>query len=135
MAHVGLRRPQRTPVGGLGEAAGVDPDELLVHAQELLDGPLGLLVGLLAEVMEPHAPVAVEEIDGRPVVVVERPPDREVVVDHHRVADVELAGRAAHVLEVVLEAELGRVRADENEAAVAIPLVPRPHVPAGCAAS
>lgn len=88
MAQVGLRGPQRTPVGRLGQAAGVDADELLVHPQELLEGPLDLLVGLLAEVVEPDTPVAVDEVEGRPVVVLEGPPDGEVVIDDDRVADV-----------------------------------------------
>jgi hypothetical protein len=78
--------------------------------------------------MEADGAVAVDEVDGRPVVVVERPPDGELVVDDDRVADVELAGRAAHVVEVVLEAEFERVHADDDEPAVAIPLVPRPDV-------
>ena len=110
-------------------------DELLVDAQQLLDRPLGLLVGALAEVVEPDPPVAVDEVDRRPVVVLERPPDREVVVDDDGVADAELGGRAAHVVEVVLEAELGRVHADDDEPAVAVALVPRPEVRAACAAS
>ena len=116
------------PVGGLGEPAGVDADGLLVDAEQRLDRSLGLLVGLLAEVREADAPVAIDEVDGRPVVVVERTPDREVVVDHDRVLDAEFADRVAHVVEVVLEAELGRVRADDDEPAVAIPLGPRPDV-------
>jgi hypothetical protein len=45
---VGLRRSQCVPVGGLGEAAGVDADGRLVDAQQLLDSSLGLLVGALA---------------------------------------------------------------------------------------
>ena len=101
---------------------------LLVDAQQLLDRSLGLLVGALAEVVEADPPVAIDEVGGRPVVVLERPPDGEVVVDDDRVADVQLARRAAHVVEVVLEPELGRVRADDDEPAVAIPLVPRPDV-------
>ena len=126
VADVGLRGAQRVPVGGLGEAAGVDADGLLVDAQQLLDRSLGLLVGALAEVVEADAPVAIDEVDGRPVVVVERPPDREVVVDDDRVADAQLARRAAHVVEVVLEPELRRVRADDDEPALAVPLVPTP---------
>ena len=101
---------------------------VLVDAQQLLDRSLGLLVGTLAEVLEPDTPDAIDEVDGRPVVVVERPPDGEVVVDDDRVVDPEFGGRAAYVVEVVLEPELGRVRADDDDAAVAIPLVPRGEV-------
>src|SRR5215211_7468182 len=87
VAHVGLRGPQRAPVGRLGEAAGFDTSGLPVHAQQSLDRSLGLLVGALAEVVEPDTPVAIDEVDGRPVVVLERAPDGEVVVDDDRVAD------------------------------------------------
>ena len=107
----------------------------LVDAQQLLDRPLGLLVGALAEMLEADAPVAVDQVERRPVVVVERPPDRELVVDHDRVADAQLAHRAAHVVEVVLEAELGRVHADDDQPAVAIALMPTPGRTAGCASS
>ena len=112
--------PQGVPVGGLGDAAGVDADGRLVEAQQLLDRSLGLLVGALAEVPEADAPDAIDEVDGRPVVVVERPPDGEVVVDDDRVVDPEFGDRAAYVVEVVLEAELGRVDADDDGPAVAI---------------
>jgi hypothetical protein len=76
-------------------------------------------------VLEPDTPVAIDEVDGRPVVVLERPPDGEVVVDHDRVADAQFGGGAAHVVEVVLEPELGRVHADDDEPMVAIPVLPR----------
>ena len=135
VAQVGLRGPQRGPVGGLGEAAGVDADGLLVDAQQPLDRPLGLLVGPFAEVVEADLPVAIDEVDGRPVVVVERAPDGEVVVDDDRVVDAQLAGRAAHVVEIVLEPELGRVDTDDDEPAVAVALVPTPARTAACAAS
>src|SRR3954454_13497148 len=77
--------------------------------RELLDGPLGVLVGLLAEVAEPHAPVASYEEESRPVAVPERLPDGEVVVDDDGIADPQVARGAADVVEVVLEPELGRV--------------------------
>src|SRR5204863_362065 len=57
IAHIGLRRPQRAPVGGLGATAGVDSDGLLVDAQQLLDRALGLLVGAFAEVVEPDSTI------------------------------------------------------------------------------
>ena len=86
-AHVGLGRPQGEPVGGLGETGRLDVDELLVDAQQLLDGPFGLLVRILAEVAKAHAPLLVDQVDRRPGVVAERPPDREVVVDDDWIAD------------------------------------------------
>jgi hypothetical protein len=79
-------------------------------------------------VVEAQEAVAVEEVDGRPEAVLERPPDREVVVDHDREGDPELVDRMADVVELVLERELGRVRPDHDEPAVAIALGPRVHV-------
>ena len=101
---------------------------LLVDAEQLLDRLLGLLVGALAEVLVPDASDAVHEVGGRPVAVVERSPDGEVVVDDDRVVDPEVAGGAADVVEVVLEAELGCVDADDDGPAVVVALVPRPQV-------
>jgi hypothetical protein len=115
-------------LGGLGEAARVDLHGVLVDAQHLLDRPLDLDVGLLAEVLEAQPPVAIEQIERRPVVIAERPPDGELVVDDDRVADVQLGHRVAHVVEVVLERELRRVRADHDEPAVAIAVGPRADV-------
>jgi len=94
----------------------------------LLVRSLGLLVGALAEMVEADAPVAIDEVEGRPVVVLERPPDGEVVVQDDGVADVQFGDSAAHIVEVVLEPELGRVDADDEEPAVAIAIVPRPDV-------
>ena len=128
VADVGLPAPQGVPVGGLGEPAGVDADGFLVDAQELLDRSLGLLVVALAEVVEADSAVAIDEVQGGPVAVRQRLPDGEVVVDDDRVVDAQLAGRMTHVVEVVLEAELGAVHADDDEPAVAVPLGPRSDV-------
>src|SRR3954470_17045397 len=105
-AEVGLGRAQGAQVGRLREAARVDVGGLLVEAQQRLEHALGLLVRALAEVLEARPPVAVDDVHRRPVPVVERAPDREVVVDDDRVTDAELPNRPPHVVEVVLEAEL-----------------------------
>ena len=135
MTHVGLRGSQRVPVGGLGDAVRRDADGLPADVEHPLDGTLDLLIGALAEVVEADAAVAIDEVEGGPVVVVERAPDGEVVVDHDRVADAQIANRAAHVAEVVLEPELGRVHADDDEPVVAIPLGPRAPRTGACGAS
>ncbi len=43
-------------------------------------------------------------------------------------ADIEIANRAAHVVRLVLERELRRVHADDDEAVTAVRVVPRLHV-------
>ena len=80
-----------------------------------LEDHLGFLVLAFAEVVVPDPTLRVGEVQSRPVVVVERPPDGVVVVDRHRVADVHLLEGAAHVVEVTLEVELGRLYADDHQ--------------------
>ena len=64
MADVGLRGPSTAGLqsAALGEAAGIHAHELLLDAEERLYGLLGLRVGLLAEVVEADAPVAVDGV-------------------------------------------------------------------------
>ena len=115
-AEVGLRGLQRGPVGGLGEAAGFDAARSSSRPNCCWMARSVSSVGALAEVVESDLAVAAHEVDGRPIVVLEGPPDRETVVDDDRVADAQFACGAAHVVDVVLEAELGRVHADDDEA-------------------
>ena len=49
---------------------------------------------------------------------------REVVVDRDRIVDAHLLEGGTDLLDVVLERELRRVRADHHQPVVAIPLVP-----------
>ena len=56
--------------------------------EQLLDHALGLVVGAFAEVMVADAALGVDEVVRRPVLVVERAPDRVVVVDRDRIADL-----------------------------------------------
>ena len=128
VADVGLPAPHGVRVRGLGEPAGVDADGVLVDAQVLLDRSLGLLVVALAKVVKADSAVTIGEVEGRPIPVRQRLPDGEVVVDDDRVVDAQLAGRLTHVVEVVLEAELRTMRADDDEPAVAIALGPRADV-------
>src|SRR5690348_10090956 len=72
--------------------------------------------------------LGVDEIEGRPVVVGECAPNTKVVVDSDRIVDLPGLDRPPHVVEVVLELELGRVHADRDEAMIAIPLRPGPVV-------
>jgi hypothetical protein len=51
--------------------------------------------------------VRVDEVQRRPVVVVEGAPDFVVVVDRDRVVDPSLLGRLPHAVDLVLEGELG----------------------------
>ena len=73
-------------------------------------------------------PSRVDEVERRPVVVVEGAPDRVVVVDRDRVVDRSLLDRPPHAVDVVLERELRRVDADDDQPVVAVGLRPRADV-------
>src|SRR5438477_96326 len=84
--------------------------------------------GPITEVMVTDPTVDIDEVEGRPVVVVERLPDAVVVVHRHRVADVHLLDGALHVVELPLEQELGRLHTDHDESLVRVLVGPRPDV-------
>ncbi|HEX6557066.1 MAG TPA: hypothetical protein VF026_30160, partial [Ktedonobacteraceae bacterium] len=70
-------------------------------------------------------PLHIDEIEGRPIVVRERVPDRKVVIDGDRIGDPHVPGGPAHILEVVLKWELRRMHADHHHAVIPIFLGPR----------
>jgi hypothetical protein len=112
VAEVGLRGAERVPVGGGLDAAGVDrrgcgPEVAGTGlAEELPQDRLVLLVAALAEAVVAEASSGVDQVPGRPEVVAEGAPDREVVVDGDGVADGPLPHGPADVVHVVLEGEL-----------------------------
>ena len=80
-------------------------------------------------------PSAVGDVERRPEVVVEGAPDAVVAVDRDRVLDAEVARLRDDVVEVPLEAELGRVDADDGQPGVRVLRGPGPDDTAACAAS
>ena len=105
-----------------------DRDEVALDAEQLLDRALRLLVAALAEVVVADDALRVDEVERRPVVVVERVPDVVVVVDRDRVVDPSLRRRLPHPVDLVLERELRRVDADDDQPVVSVGLRPRPDV-------
>jgi hypothetical protein len=91
--------------------------------EELLDQPLGLVVAALAERMMADAAIGADEIDRRPGLIVERPPDREVIVDHDGVADAERDRCFQHIAGIPLEGEFRCVHADHHKSALTNHLV------------
>ena len=57
----------------------------------------------------------IDEVEGRPVLVLEGAPDGVVVVDHHRIVDPHLLHGTTNVVDVAFEWELGSVHADHDE--------------------
>jgi hypothetical protein len=106
------------PVGAAGSGLG----------QQLLDNHFRLLIFALAEVVIPDLPPHVGEVQGRPVVVLERSPYRVVVIGRHRVTDPPLRHRAADVIGVVLEPEFRCVHADHDQPVIGVLLGPSANV-------
>jgi hypothetical protein len=72
--------------------------------------------------------VGVDEVERRPVVVVEGAPDRVVVVGGDRVVDRHVLRRLPDAVELVLERELGGMHADNDEPVISVALRPRANV-------
>ena len=62
-----------------------------------------------------NAPARINEVQRRPVVIVERTPDCIVVVNHDRIRDLQLLEGTTDVVDVMLECELGCVHAEHDE--------------------
>ena len=126
VAGVRLGRLQRLPVGGHLESPRLDRHQLLVDVvragveQQLLDDHLGHRVLPFPEVVEADPPLAIGDVHGRPEVVVEGAPDPVVAVDRDRVLDAEGARMGDDVVDVMLEAELGRVDTDHRQPGVRV---------------
>jgi hypothetical protein len=118
------------PVGGRLDTSGIDRNQVLVDAlgagvgEQSLHDHLGLFVVALAEAVVADLALGVDEVQGRPVMVVEGAPDGVVVVDRDRVGDPQVLDLLADVVEVVLEVELGRVHADDHQSVLLVPLGP-----------
>jgi hypothetical protein len=68
--------------------------------------------------------VSIDDVERRPVVVVERVPEGVAVVDRDGVSDPEVTNSAAYVLDVALERELRGVDTDDDEPFVVVALGP-----------
>jgi hypothetical protein len=92
-AEVGLGCFEVPPVGLSLEAVVGDGHQVVTDAvpaglaQELLDGPLGLFVSTLAEVVVADSPLRVGDVHRRPVPVREGVPDRVLAVQRDRILD------------------------------------------------
>src|SRR5262249_47033996 len=79
VAEVRLGRAEVLPVGLRLGPDSHDVDELALDAEQLLDRSLRLLVAAFTEVVVADDAFAVDEVERRPVMVVERAPDLVLV--------------------------------------------------------
>jgi hypothetical protein len=71
-----------------------------------------------------NAPGGIDEIKRRPVVIGKRVPHRRVAVDGDRIVDAHFSRGSTHVVDVVFEAELRCMNAEDNQSPVAVFLTP-----------
>src|SRR4030095_15222242 len=134
VAEVGLRRSHVPPVRSRFRAACFDRNRRTIgyvvsgFDEQLLDDFFRALVFALTEVMVSNSSSRIDEIERRPIMVVEGSPDRILAVDGHGIPDSLFADRAANVDDILLETELPRVHTDHDEPLIGVLRCPRAHV-------
>src|SRR5262249_18091794 len=96
--------------------------------QEVPDHSLGLPVRPFPDVGVAHHALSIDEDRRWPGPVGVAPPDREVVVLHHRILDPEIARGGGDLVEGLFPRELRRVDADDREALLLVLRVPVPQL-------
>src|SRR6267143_4420636 len=99
--------------------------------QQFLNNQFGLFVFALTELMMSNMPLCIDEVEGRPVLVVERTPYPVVTVDRDRVIDPHLLHRLANPLNVFLDSKFRRVHADHHQPSILVPFGPRSNIGKG----
>src|SRR5262245_23869822 len=103
IADIVLRRSQAVPIGGSFNTTALDRNGFIPNAaasglgQQLLNNLFRLLVFTFAELMMANLSLGINEIEGRPIVIVESPPDGIVVINHDRIFDPQFLRGSAHV--------------------------------------
>ena len=95
----------------------------------------GLLVASLAEMVVADRPARIDDVERRPVRVVERAPDRLLAVDSDGEVDPQPGGGRPDVVEILLEAELTGVDTDHDQPLALVLVGPGVHRVEACAAN
>src|SRR3954464_5693481 len=78
----------------------------------------------LSKMMAAYVALRIDKVMRRPVLIIERLPDRVVVIEGHRIFNPEIAHGALHVAFVLFERKFGRVNPEHDQAMILVPLVP-----------
>ena len=99
-----------------------------------MDHPLRAVIVAFAEMVMANLALGIDKVVRRPILVVEGPPDRVVIVERNGITDLEIGNGVAHVVDILLEGEFGRVHPDHHEALVFVLLGPGSHIGNGAQA-
>src|SRR5262249_48848431 len=125
-----LRRLEARPIGGDLEAARVDGYQVIGDAggsglgEQALNDHLRLLVRALAEMVVPYTPLRIDEIQRRPIIVVEGAADYRLAVDGNRIVDPQRLNLPADIVDVPFKSEFRRVDTDHDQSLVFVFLRP-----------
>ena len=84
--------------------------------------------------MMANAARGIDEIMGGPIAVPESPPNGVIVVDGHRIADLQIGDGGAHIVDVALEGKFRGVNADHHQTLVFVFFRPGPDIGQGAQA-
>src|SRR5437016_6001799 len=99
--------------------------------QQLLDDHFRPFVITLAELMMSDASLRVDEIEGRPIFVLESAPYCVVAVDRDWIDDFHVRCLSANIVDVLFETELGRVHTDHYQSSILVFRGPRADIRKG----
>ena len=139
IAGVGLWGPEAGDVGWRLRRHGdrrrpvVADADVAGFCEQLLEDCFALLVFAFAELMMANMPLGIDAIQSRPILVIEGVPYGVVVVERDRIVDPHVLDGPAHIVEVVLEGELGCMHADDDQAVILVFGRPRADIGKGAA--
>src|SRR5208283_5338719 len=93
--------------------------------QQLLNDNFRLFIFAFTELMMSNMPSRIDEVEGRPILVVEGAPYSVIIIDGNRIIDAQVLRGSANAIDVLLEFELGRVHADHHQSLIPVFLGPR----------
>jgi len=76
----------------------------------------------------PDLALGIDEVERRPILVVEGAPDRMLVIHRDGIVDAELLRGPSHVVQVLLESELRGVHPDHHQSSIPVLIGPCPDI-------